>query len=160
MEVPADWLLQLRIVGAVAIAMILGGAIGFEREMAAKPAGFRTHMLLAGAAALLVGLGDLLVTGFSQAPYAEYLRVDPLRIVEAVVTGVAFLGAGTIFRGGADGTAGSGLTTAASLLLVSGIGITVGVGQHVLAVGVTVLALVVLYAVNRLEGRARGRRAR
>lgn len=155
-----NWALQLQIIGAVAVAMLLGGAIGFERELANKPAGFRTHMLLAGAAALLVGLGDILVEGFSAADYGEHLRVDPLRIVEAVVTGVAFLGAGTIFRGGSNGNAIAGLTTAASLLLVSGVGITVAMGQYVLAVGVTLLTLVVLRVLHLFEPRGRKPAAR
>ena len=146
-----NWEQQLQVVGAVALAMVLGGVIGFERELANKPAGFRTHMLLAGAAALLVGLGDILVSSFSATGYGEQLRTDPLRIVEAIVTGVAFLGAGTIFRGGRDGDTIAGLTTAASLLLVAGIGITVTMGEYVLAVATTILALLVLRLVNIFE---------
>ncbi|HEV8341888.1 MAG TPA: MgtC/SapB family protein, partial [Candidatus Binatia bacterium] len=60
----ADWLTQLTIIGEVALAILLGGIIGIEREVANKPAGFRTHMLVAGAAALLVGLGDALIRRF------------------------------------------------------------------------------------------------
>lgn len=160
MDIFANWDLQLRIIGAVALAMLLGGTIGYERELANKPAGFRTHMLLAGAAALLVGLGDILVEGFSETPFGEYLRVDPLRIVEAVVTGVAFLGAGTIFRGGANGSGIAGLTTAASLLLVSGVGMTVAMEQYLLAVGVTLLTLVVLRVLHILEPRGQAARRR
>ncbi|HET9679491.1 MAG TPA: MgtC/SapB family protein [Gammaproteobacteria bacterium] len=148
----ANWDIQLRVVGAVAIAMLLGGIIGLEREMANKPAGFRTHMLLAGAAALITGLAGILAESFAGEPYREFLRVDPLRVVEAVVTGVAFLGAGTIFRSVND-DAVAGLTTAASLLLVSGVGITVAMGQYILAIGVTILTFVVLKIVHRMEGR-------
>lgn len=151
MEIFANWQAQLNVVISVAISMFLGGIIGYERELANKPAGFRTHMLLAGAAALLVGLADILAEGFAMASYSEFLRVDPLRVVEAVVTGVAFLGAGTIFRS-TNGDAVAGLTTAASLLLVSGVGITVAMGQYILAVCVTVLTFVVLRIVRRMEG--------
>lgn len=152
MEFVANWSDQLSVVGAVAFAMLLGGIIGFERELANKPAGFRTHMLLAGAAALITGLADVLAHGFASAGYSEFLRVDPLRIIEAIVTGVAFLGAGTIFRSG-RGNAIEGLTTATSLLLVSGIGIAVTMGQYVLAVGVTILTYVVLKLIQVIEKR-------
>lgn len=152
MEILANWSDQLGVVGAVAFAMLLGGIIGLEREMANKPAGFRTHMLLAGAAALITGLADVLAQGFALASYSEFLRVDPLRVVEAVVTGVAFLGAGTIFRS-ADGHAVEGLTTATSLLLVAGLGIAVTMGQYVMAVGVTVLTYVVLKLIQSIENR-------
>lgn len=145
-----DWRLQLVLVLHVGLAMALGAVIGWEREVAKRPAGLRTHMLLAAAAALLVGLGDLLVEGFSTESYGEFLRTDPIRIVEAVVTAVGFLGAGTIFRHRGN-QAVVGLTTAASMLLVASIGIAVGVRQYVLAVGVTLLALLVLRGLRRFE---------
>ncbi|MDN5870416.1 MAG: MgtC/SapB family protein [Nitrococcus sp.] len=150
MDFLLQWEEQLRVIGAVAIAMLLGGIIGYEREMASKPAGFRTHMLLAGAAALITSLADLLAEGFASANYSELLRIDPLRVVEAVVTGVAFLGAGTIFRSG-GGNVVAGLTTATSLLLVSGIGIAVTMGQYVIAVGVTALTYAVLKLIFGVE---------
>lgn len=138
-----DWELQLTVLVGVAIAMVLGGVIGFEREASNRPAGLRTHMLIAGAAALLLGIGDLLAEHFSDEAYSQLLRVDPIRIIEAVVTAVAFIGAGTIIQH-ARRDAVLGLTTAASLLLTASIGIVVGLKQYVLAVGVTALALVVL----------------
>ena len=88
---------ELKVTGQVAVAMVLGGLIGLERETANKPAGFRTHMLVAGAAALLVGLGHALIEEFDRHTGLR-LQSDPIRIVEAIVTGVSFLGAGTIFR--------------------------------------------------------------
>lgn len=148
---------QLKILLEVAMAMALGGLIGIERELANKPAGFRTHMLVAAAAALFVGLADILVTAFSVSTTPEILRVDPIRIVEAIVTGVAFLGAGTIFRH-RQGEAVEGLTTAASILLVSAIGVCVALGQLVLAASVTVLTLIVLRLMTRIENLARKRR--
>lgn len=146
-----DWTSQLSIIIKVAIAMLLGGLIGLEREYARKPAGFRTHMLVAGSAALLVGLADVLVRQFALEQGApQYVRTDPIRIVEAVVAGVAFLGAGTIFRARSGG-AMEGLTTAASILLAAALGIAVALEQIGTAVGVTVLGLIVLRVIRVAE---------
>lgn len=140
-------MLQLQILGLTIVAMILGGAVGFDRETADKPAGLRTHMLVAGSAALLTGLGRVLV---SQLVIDESLiRADPIRIIEAVVTGVAFLGAGTIIRHRDNQV--EGLTTAASLLLVSALGIGVALGQLILTMGITIIVLVVLRVLKTEE---------
>lgn len=147
-----DWVVQAQVLGQVALAMLLGGFIGVERELADKPAGFRTHMLVAGAAALLVGLGDALLHRFSLGT-GDALRSDPIRIVEAIITGISFLGAGTIFRRSAEKEHVEGLTTAASILLSSAIGISVALKQFVLAVGVTVLALIVLRGFRFIQNR-------
>lgn len=144
-----NWVMQLEIIGEVALAMLLGGVIGFEREMADKPAGFRTHMLVAGAAALLVGLGDALLLRFLVEGKTN-VTADPIRIVEAIVTGISFLGAGTIFRRDSSEQV-QGLTTAASILLCAAVGISVALRQFVLAIGVTVLALIVLRGLTGIE---------
>ena len=89
---------QARVLASITCAMLIGGLIGLEREQAEKPAGFRAHMLIAGAAALLAGLGDTLAERFSAETYAGIVRIDPVRIVEAIIAGVSVLGAGTIFR--------------------------------------------------------------
>jgi putative Mg2+ transporter-C (MgtC) family protein len=109
-------------------------------------------MLVAGAAALLVGLGHALIDAFRVHATSDLLRVqtDPIRIVEAIVTGVAFLGAGTIFRRSHEETV-EGLTTAACLLVCAAIGISVAVERFVLAACVAVLALLVLRGVKALE---------
>lgn len=147
----ANSLMQFEIIGEVALAMLLGGVIGFEREMADKPAGFRTQMLVAGAAALLVGLGDAMLRRFAM-DSSVHASSDPIRVVEAIVTGISFLGAGTIFR--RDRTEQvEGLTTAASILLCAAIGISVALRQFVLAVGVTLLALFVLRGLTGIEKR-------
>jgi putative Mg2+ transporter-C (MgtC) family protein len=148
-NVGVNWVAQLGIIGEVALAMLLGGFIGMERESADKPAGFRTHMLVAGAAALLVGLGDALLLRF-HAGADDSIRADPIRIVEAIITGISFLGAGTIFRRGA-GRSVEGLTTAASLLLSGAIGISVALRQFILAGGITALALIVLRGLTFFE---------
>lgn len=149
-EVFQHWSPQLVVIVEVAFAMALGGVIGFERELANKPAGFRTHMLVSGAAALLVGMGDALVAKFAEDTGHELIQADPFRIIGAVVSGVSFLGAGTIFRGGGQHV--EGLTTAASLLICASIGVAVGSRQWITAVGVTLLTLGVLRLLMAVEG--------
>ena len=146
-----NWAMQFEIIGEVALAMLLGGVIGFEREMADKPAGFRTQMLVAGAAALLVGLGDAVLLRFLVEGKTN-VTADPIRIVEAIVTGVSFLCAGTIFRRSSSEQV-QGLTTAASILLCAAVGISVALRQFVLAIGVTLLALIVLRGLTGIEKR-------
>lgn len=149
-----ELLWELKVAGEVAFAMILGGLIGWDREAAQKPAGLRTHMLVAGAAALLVGLGHALINEFVPHASSSELRfqTDPIRIVEAIVTGVSFLGAGTIFRRG-KADAVEGLTTAASLLVSAAIGICIAVERFLLAALATATCLIVLRSVRKLEAR-------
>lgn len=142
---------QLWVVGGAAYAMVLGGVIGFERELKNRPAGFRTHTLVAGASSLLIGMGQLaLLDPRLRMPFL--VNMDPMRLVEAVIAGVSFIGAGTIFasRGGQNV---AGITTAASLLMVSVIGACTGLRYHALALASTVLTLLVLVALNRAERR-------
>jgi putative Mg2+ transporter-C (MgtC) family protein len=144
--------LQVRILAVVALAMILGAAVGLEREAKDKPAGLRTHMLVAGVAAFLVALSDVAVERFYVDLGAGLVRSDPIRIIEAVITGISFLGAGTILRHrGSDHV--EGLTTAASLLFVAALGVCVALSQVLLAVGVTVLVLVTLRGLGLLRRR-------
>ncbi|MES2764736.1 MAG: MgtC/SapB family protein [Bacteroidota bacterium] len=145
-----DWFSQLKIVGEVALAMLLGGVIGVEREMADKPAGFRTHMLVAGAAAMLVCIGQIVAIDFLKHVPNHAVQADPMRIIGAIVTGISFLGAGTIFRNN-KGEHVEGLTTAATIFFSAAIGIAVAIEQFVLAIGVTILALVVLRGLRNLE---------
>jgi putative Mg2+ transporter-C (MgtC) family protein len=148
--VDLNWQAQLQTVGTVLIAAVLGGVVGMERELADRPAGLRTHAILAAAACLLVGLTNALLQHYAAETASSVLRADPIRIVEAVVTGTAFLGAGTIFRD-RDRGAVEGLTTAASLLLVGAIGISVALKQLLTAVLVTILTLLLLRAARWLK---------
>jgi putative Mg2+ transporter-C (MgtC) family protein len=143
--------LQFDILGQVAMAMLLGAGVGLDREIAAKPAGLRTHILVAGAAALLVSLGDVMLDRFSIEGNERFVQADPFRLIGAVITGVSFLGAGTIIRRYTSRDV-EGLTTAASLLFVSAVGVTVALSQWVLAVALTVLVLVVLRLLGFLSG--------
>lgn len=130
---------------------LLAGFIGLEREVSNKPAGFRTHMLTGGAAALLVALGPYLVKEFiSEGIATEMVQADPLRIVQAIIIGVSFIGAGTILKV-PDEHRIQYLTTAASVLISSGVGIAVAVGEVALAVSVVVLVLLVNYVLIHVE---------
>ncbi len=136
----------------VLISLLLGGLIGLERELANKPAGLRTHMLVSSAATLFVILGNFMVHRFSNDLVAEVIRTDPVRIMDAIITGISFLGAGTIiFRNRQESV--EGLTTAASILFVSAIGITVALGQFLMATVLTIMVIAVLISLGYIERR-------
>lgn len=147
-----DFSQDVSILLRVAAAMLFGGVVGFEREMGKHAAGLRTHMLIAGAAALIVGLGDSVAEHFQQDQYRDLLQVDPIRLIEAVVACVGFVAAGTILRGSREGEV-SGLTTASSLIMSAAIGIAVGIGAYVIASGVTVMCVLVLAVMRHVEKR-------
>jgi putative Mg2+ transporter-C (MgtC) family protein len=126
------------------VGAVLGGLIGFERQRHNKNvAGFRTH--------ILVCVGSTLIMLTSIYVFEVYARfnapVDPSRIAASVITGIGFLGAGTIIRSNASVT---GLTTAASLWTVSGIGLAVGCGFHVASITASVIVLTALYLLRKL----------
>ncbi|KIQ68141.1 MgtC/SapB family protein [Wenxinia marina] len=133
---------SLRLCAAIA----LGAVIGFERERKEKPAGLRTHMLVAMAACLFVVAGmEISALDFGD---VDDKRVDPLRLIEAVTAGVAFLAAGLIFTSGGEVR---NVTTGASLWLAGAIGLACGAGQVPLAALATVITVVVLYLLGRIE---------
>jgi len=143
------WEQDLSILLRIGAAMVFGGLIGIQSEMGKHAAGLRTHMLIAGAAALIVGLGDSIAEHFQQERYRDLLQVDPVRLIEAVVACVGFVAAGTILRGTRDDQV-SGLTTASSLIMSAAIGIAVGIGEYVIAIGVSILCLIVLAVFSRV----------
>ena len=130
---------------ALVLASLLGGAIGIERELSGKPAGIRTNLLVCVGAALLTELSIAISEMNANAGGA-----DPGRIAAQIVSGIGFLGAGTIIQ--SRGTV-IGLTTAATLWVVSAIGIAVGAGQYVEATGTTVLVLIALLLLGKVEAR-------
>lgn len=142
---------QIESLGLIALAIVLGGVVGVERELAQKPAGLRTHMLVAAAAAMMMLLGDAVIDSFRQLNSEESINADPIRIIQAVVVGISFLGAGTIAREKCDEI--EGLTTAASILLTAAIGIAVAVRLVWLAIGVVILAVLVLALVGFVESK-------
>lgn len=142
--------LLLSEIGRVLFAIFLGGLIGLERELASKPAGLRTHMLVSGAATLLVILGDIMVREYTGLVFSNVIQADPIRIIEAIITGISFLGAGTIiFKSGKESV--EGLTTAASILFAAAIGITVALKQVYLASVITALVIFILFALGYIE---------
>lgn len=135
------------------IALLLGGAIGYEREYRNRPAGFRTHMLVSlGAASVsLLQISMLEEAGrlIAENPaLGEAVKVDVGRLGAAVISGIGFLGAGTIFL---TRNYIKGLTTAASLWLVAVSGLSVGMGYYAIGVGTALLALAVLLVLGRLQ---------
>ena len=129
-------------------ALILGGVIGFERERREKPAGLRTHMLIAMAACLFIIVSQQLAALPFGAGDQSNIQVDPLRLVEAVTAGVAFLAAGIIFTSGGKV---QNITTGASMWLAGAIGLACGTGQMPLAAMATVMVVLLLLLVRQLE---------
>ena len=125
------------------LTLVLSGLIGLERQVHRRDAGLRTHILVALGSCLIM-LTSLYVFDI----YKDQVALDPVRIAAGVVTGIGFLGAGTIIRE-SDGV--RGLTTAASLWVVAGIGLAVGVGFNKIAIYTTVLVLIVLHFLRYLE---------
>ncbi|MEX2598032.1 MAG: MgtC/SapB family protein [Dehalococcoidia bacterium] len=118
-------------------ATILGAVIGLERERRGRPAGLRTLAL--------VSLGS---AGFTVVSAFGFLGGDPGRVASGVVTGIGFLGAGSILR---EGSGVTGVTTAASIWAVAALGMLVGAGLYILAISMTLLILIVLWVLARFE---------
>jgi putative Mg2+ transporter-C (MgtC) family protein len=131
---------------SLVLAVVFGGAIGMDREFRRKPAGLRTHILVSLAAAIFTLITFEIFYEMSE--LMEEPRGDAIRIIEAVTAGVAFLAAGTIIQ---SGGAVQGLTTGASMWLAGAVGLACGGGFYVIAVLGTVLALVVLFLLGKLE---------
>lgn len=135
-------LLQRLLLGA-----LLGSIIGFEREWQNRVAGLRTHMLVCVGATLVMLVSQF---GFDDALRHPDVVLDPSRVAAQVVSGIGFLGAGAILL---RGDMVRGLNTAASLWSVAGIGLAVGGGLYVAAVGATVIILIILAGIKPLENR-------
>ena len=143
LSIPALEVLRLDLLSSLILASALGGLIGIEREMHGKPAGFRTNLLICVGSALLTEL-----SGAIAASNPAAVNADPGRIAAQIVSGIGFLGAGTIMQARGSVT---GLTTAATLWVVAAIGIAVGAGAYVEAIGTTVLVLSALMILGRVE---------
>lgn len=126
------------------LSVLLSGLIGFERQLHRRTAGLRTH--------ILVSLGSCLIMLTSMYVfdiYKDKVLLDPGRIAAGVITGIGFLGAGTIIR---EREGVRGLTTAASLWVVAGIGLSIGIGFYIAGIFTTVLALITLFFLRHMEG--------
>lgn len=138
---------QSEIIFRLLLGTLIGGAIGFERQIHGRPAGFRTQLLVCVASVLLMIVSEYNISfeGFDP----SYVRADPGRIAAGAITGVGFLGAGVILKAGFTV---QGLTTAACIWIVSAIGLAIGRGLYAasfFAFGVTLITLLVLRIVER-----------
>ena len=130
------------------LAILLGGAIGLERESRGRPAGLRTHILVCLGATIIMIASTRMGELTQVLSPASRIQVDPGRIAAGIVTGIGFLGAGAIIR---IGDLVRGLTTAGCIWFVAALGITVGQGLYALAIVSTVFALAVLLALTQVE---------
>lgn len=137
----------------ILVATVLGAVIGLDREYRTKAAGFRTHVLVALGSALFMIIS---VHGFDDLPKDQMtLRMDPARIAAQVVTGIGFIGAGTIIF---QKNVVKGLTTAAGLWVTAAVGMACGVGMYTLAAVSTVIVLVCFEGFNVFLHKIRGKR--
>ena len=159
-EIPWVSPLELTMVLRLIVAAVLGGIVGMERGSGDRPAGFRTHILVCVGSALFMLVS---IYGFDDiAPVPTTLendigtRRDTARIAAQVVSGIGFLGAGTILH---EGLTIKGLTTAASLWIVSAIGLAVGSGMYLLSTVATMLTMLTLVTFRTWEKRFAGTRS-
>lgn len=134
-----EWIILLRLI----MAAVLSGIVGFEREFHGRAAGFRTHILLC-IGSTLVMLTSIHIFDV----YNAMVPCDPGRIAAGVVTGIGFLGAGTIMH---SKSSVRGLTTATSLWVVAGIGLAVGSGMYFASIATTVITMITLFFFSRIE---------
>ena len=132
----------------LAMAVVLGLCLGINREMRGKAAGLRSHMLVALAASAFTIMTFIIVEEADK--FGENVRADPIRLMEAVVAGIAFLGAGVVIQ--SRGTV-VGITTGASMWLAGAIGVACGIGQYGLAFMITLLGLFILWILGWVEAR-------
>jgi putative Mg2+ transporter-C (MgtC) family protein len=140
---------EQEIVLRLLLGALFGGIIGFERQVHGRPAGFRTHMLVCLALVLLMVVSEnyhYLILEKDD----SFLRIDPARIAMGAITGVGFLGAGVIIK---TGSSVQGLTTAASIWMVSAIGLAVGSGLYMASIWAFTLTLFALFVLRIVEGR-------
>jgi putative Mg2+ transporter-C (MgtC) family protein len=132
----------------ILVAGLLSGLLGWERQSAGKPAGFRTLLLVGMAACLFVVAGEAAAVSYPAT--AASLRIEPFALIQAVAVGIGFLGAGVVFLS-KDGSHVIGLTTAASIWATAAVGLTVGFGRYLLATGTTILILITLRLLMRFD---------
>jgi putative Mg2+ transporter-C (MgtC) family protein len=128
-------------------ALVVGGLIGFEREIHGRPAGLRTHMLVCLASAVLIQASRMIPSALPVQSDALRIVMDPNRLAAGIVTGIGFLGAATVIRAG---DIVRGITTGATVWSVAGLGIVVGQGEYALALVASLIVLVLLAVVDRL----------
>ncbi len=135
-------ILELDSIIKILLAVVIGGIIGIERESINRPAGLRTHILVCVASALIMDVNIKLIVG--------YVNADPVRMGAQVISGMGFLGAGTIIK---EGVTVKGLTTAAGLWSVACLGLVIGAGYYMLALFAVVIMWITLKLFSRFETR-------
>lgn len=143
-----NWAFDLNHLGRLLLAVILGGAIGLEREFRGRPAGLRTHILVCLGATIMILASEGMSGLYQGFLPGSRISLDPGRIAAGIITGIGFLGAGAIMR---IGDLVRGLTTAGCIWFVAGLGIIIGEGLHALAIFSTGIALIALMLLGRLE---------
>ena len=139
---------ELDVLIKLLLAGLAGGLVGLEREKHGRPAGLRTNLLVAVGSCVMVIVSEAFFTKYAAYDAQSMLRIDPSRVAAQIVTGVGFLGAGVILK---EGASVRGLTTAASLWTVSGLGMAFGMGFFSLGSIATVLVLISLNLLKKLE---------
>lgn len=143
----SEWEVLLRL----AMAVVFGGLIGLERQTHGRPAGLRTNILVClGSAAIIVAFQKLATMVHPDT--GSFIHMDPARAAAGIITGIGFLGAGTIIKGK---NFVMGLTTAATVWVVSAIGITIGLGHYFISTEVALFVLLTLFVVNRVIHKTR-----
>ncbi len=132
------------------IAAVFGGIVGMERGSGDRPAGFRTHILVCAGSALIMLVSMYGFEGFDKVPFEYPKNRDSARIAAQVVSGIGFLGAGTILH---EGITVRGLTTAASLWMISAIGLATGAGMFSIGAAATIITFITLTAFHSVEKR-------
>ncbi len=133
----------------LAIALVVGASIGFERSYHGRPAGFRTHALVCLSTSLLMLVTVYETRWFTEATHSR-IALDPTRMAQGIMTGIGFLGAGTIMK---EGLSVRGLTTAASIWITAAIGILIGIGFYFPAILATFITLGILSIFGWVERR-------
>lgn len=137
--------IQFEMLVRMILSAVFGGIVGMERGSGDRPAGFRTHILVCAGSTLIMLVSLYGFDGFDQIPFEYPRNRDSARIAAQVVSGIGFLGAGTILH---EGLTVRGLTTAASLWMVSAIGLATGAGMYfisIMATGITMVTLVTFH---------------
>src|SRR4030095_1533651 len=135
------------ILGKLVLAAVFGGIIGLEREMRDKPAGLRTNILICVGSTLFMSISTKV---------AALVGGDPTRIAAQIITGIGFLGAGAVLH--SHGFV-MGLTTAATIWVVAGVGMALGSGMYMVAIFTTGMSLVTLYFLSFIEDKIQGRKS-
>lgn len=141
---PEDW---LDILVRMAAAVACGAIVGFEREFQSKPAGLRTHMMVALGAASFTLVTLQIFDSTVKTVQTPRLGTDPLRVVSGVIGGIGFLGAGTIIQ---SRTSVQGITTAATIWVTGSVGIACGIGYYIVALFTVAFSLLILLGVGGL----------